>query len=329
MRRQAQMRICGLFGPPCAASASRRGWSFERAARRCVVLNRARCRAAARHRVRSRVCKRRTRAALCTGTARAGLSVPWWLVSTPGGENPNQRGQPSAQDTGTTAALDDLARRLAEAARGMQKQLEPQQVLDRVVSLAVAMVPGAEEATITMVRGRRHVYSAAATGELARWFDVLQNETGEGPCLDAMWNQQTVRVNDLAADPRWPVLGPRAGARGVGSMLCLQLFVHQDTLGALDLLAQEKSAFTDESEHIGLLLASHAAIAVAGSQKLGHAAIALANRDIIGQAKGILMERFKITADQAFDALAKVSQDTNRKLYSVAEDLTRTGTLNR
>jgi GAF domain-containing protein len=244
-------------------------------------------------------------------------------------EVPHQRGQPSAQDTGTAAALDELARRLAEAARGLQQQLAPEQVVDRVVSLAVAMVPGADEATITMVRARRHVYSAAATGDLARWFDVLQNQTGEGPCLDAMWQQQTVRVDDLAADPRWPVLGPRAAERGVGSMLCLQLFVHEDTLGALDLLARERSAFTDESEHIGLLLASHAAIAVADAQRLEHAAIALVNRDVIGQAKGILMERFKITAEQAFDVLAKVSQDTNRKVYAVAEDLTRTGTLDR
>jgi GAF domain-containing protein len=250
-------------------------------------------------------------------------------VSTPGGENLNERGQPSTQDTGTTVALDELARRLAEAARGLQQQLDPEQVLNRVVNLAVAMVPGADEATITMVRARRHVYSAAATGEVAAWFDVLQNETGQGPCLDAMWQEQTVRVNDLAADPRWPILGPRAAERGVGSMLCLQLFVHEDTLGALDLLAFEKSAFTDESEHIGLLLASHAAIAVADAQQLAHATTALVNRDIIGQAKGVLMERFKITADEAFEVLAKVSQDTNRKLHAVAEDLTRTGTLDR
>src|SRR3954466_14175936 len=268
-------------------------------------------------------------AGLCRGTVRAGLSVPWCVVSTPGGENPNHRGQPSAQDTGTTAALDELARRLAAAARGLQEQSDPEQVLDHIVGLAVAMVPGADEATITMVRGRRHVYSAAATGDLARWFDVLQDETGEGPCLDAMWKQQTVRVDDLAADLRWPVLGPRAAARGVGSMLCLQLFASEDTLGALDLFAHAKSAFTDESEHIGLLLASHAAIAVADAQKLEHAAVALVNRDIIGQAKGILMERFKLTADQAFDVLAKVSQDTNRKVYAVAQDLTRTGTLDR
>ena len=84
-------------------------------------------------------------------------------MSTPGAELPHQQGQPSAQDTGTTAALDELARRLAEAARGLQQQLAPEQVLDRVVSLAMAMVLGADEATITMVRARRHVYGTDLT----------------------------------------------------------------------------------------------------------------------------------------------------------------------
>ena len=147
--------------------------------------------------------------------------------------------------------------------------------------------------------------------------------------MDALWNQETVRVDDLGSDSRWPVLGPRAAERGIGSMLCLQLFVLRDTLGSLNLIAYEKSALTDESEHIGLLLASHAALAVASAQELDHSAIALANRDVIGQAKGILMERFKITAEQAFEVLTKVSQDTNRKVYAIAEALTLTGTLNR
>ena len=234
-------------------------------------------------------------------------------------------GQPSAQDTGTQVRLDALARRLADAARSLQGRESPQQVMDSVVKLACSMVPGADEATITMVRKDRHCYSAAATSALASDFDVLQDETGEGPCLDAIWHQETVRVNDLASDPRWPVLGPRAAERGVGSMLCLQLFVHRDTLGALDLLAHAASAFTDESEHVGLLLASHAAIAAADAHHFENVTSALVNRDVIGQAKGILMERFKITADQAFAVLAKVSQDTNRKLSAVAEDLARTG----
>jgi GAF domain-containing protein len=246
-------------------------------------------------------------------------------MSSGGGDDLRQWGQPSAQDTGTMTRLDALARRLAEAARSLQRQESPQQVLDGVVHLARQMVPGADEATITMVRKDRHCYSAAATSELASDFDVLQDETGEGPCLDAIWQQETVRVNDLGTDPRWPVLGPRAEERGVGSMLCLQLFVHRDTLGALDLLAHAKWAFTDESEHVGLLLASHAAIAAADAHHFENVTSALVNRDLIGQAKGILMERFKITSEQAFAVLAKVSQDTNRKVSTVAEDLARTG----
>src|SRR3954452_19000983 len=259
------------------------------------------------------------------GTTYAAPTVPRWAVSTEGDDGLRQWGQPSAQDTGTTARLDALARRLAEAARSLQRQTSPQQVMDGVVHLARAMVPGADEATITMVRKDRHCYSAAATSALASDFDVLQDETGQGPCLDAIWHQQTVRVDDLASDPRWPVLGPRAAERGVHSMLCLQLFVHRDTLGALDLLGRAPSAFTDESEHVGLLLASHAAIAAADAHHFENVTSALVNRDIIGQAKGILMERFKITSDQAFAVLAKVSQDTNRKVSAIAEDLARTG----
>jgi GAF domain-containing protein len=246
-------------------------------------------------------------------------------VSTAGDDGLRQWGQPSAQDTGTHDRLDALARRLAEAARSLQRQTSPQQVMDGVVHLARDMVPGAEEATITMVRKDRHCYSAAATSTLASDFDVWQDQTGEGPCLDVIWQQQTMRVDDLASDPRWPVLGPRAAARGVRSMLCLQLFVHRDTLGALDLLGLAPSAFTDESEHVGLLLASHAAIAAADAHHFENVTSALVNRDVIGQAKGILMERFKITSDQAFAVLAKVSQDTNRKVSAVAEDLALTG----
>ena len=108
-------------------------------------------------------------------------------------------------------------------------------------------------------------------------------------------------------------------------MLCLKLFVARDTLGALDLLAHSPSAYTDESEHVGLLLASHAAIAAVDAHHFENVTSALVNRDVIGQAKGILMERFKITSDQAFAVLAKVSQDTNRKVSAVAEDLARTG----
>jgi AmiR/NasT family two-component response regulator len=105
------------------------------------------------------------------------------------------------------------------------------------------------------------------------------------------------------------------------------LFVEGDDLGALNLLARQPGAFTDESERVGLLFASHTAVALAQAQKLNHLSTALVSRDVIGQAKGILMERYKISASQAFALLARASMDTNRKLHEVAEYLTDTGVL--
>ncbi|MGY1725113.1 GAF and ANTAR domain-containing protein [Blastococcus sp. SYSU DS0533] len=241
----------------------------------------------------------------------------------------DRRGRPSAHATGD-AVRDDLSQRLSDLAREMQHQTDAAAVVEHIVSAVVGTVPGAEEATLSLVQGRRRVESAAATGERARRFDALQRELGQGPCLDAVYEQVTVRVDHLATDPRWPELARRGPAElGVASMLCFQLFVRDNDLGALNLMARRPGAFTDESERIGLLFASHAAIALADAQDLNHITAALASRDVIGQAKGILMERYKVTPEVAFALLVRASQGTNRKLADVAEQLTRTGALGR
>jgi GAF domain-containing protein len=242
-------------------------------------------------------------------------------------EQSGRRGRPSAQAARRAATDDDLSQRLADLARDMQHQVDNAAVMDLVVATVVGTVPGADEATISLVEGRRRVVSAAASSEAARRFDDLQQETQQGPCLDAMYEHGTVRVDDLTRDPRWPELARRAGQLGLSSMLCFQLFVIGDDLGALNLLAARPGAFSDESERVGLLYASHAAVAVAQAQKVDHLATALASRDVIGQAKGILMERYKVSAEQAFALLAKVSQDTNHRLHEVAASLARTGVL--
>jgi GAF domain-containing protein len=236
-------------------------------------------------------------------------------------------GQPSIHDTGMSSGEDDLAQRLTVLARDLQRFSTSQEVLDHIVATVVEMVPGAEDATITVAQQRRTARSAAASSDRARLFDVLQSETSQGPCLDALFEQETLRVKDLTTDDRWPELSARVEELGARSMVCFQLFVTGDTLGSLDVLATEPGAFDDESERVGLLFASHAAIALADAQELENVKEALVNRDVIGQAKGILMERFKITADEAFRLLAKASQQTNRKLNAVAADLAATGTL--
>ncbi|MGH3574909.1 MAG: ANTAR domain-containing protein, partial [Pseudonocardiaceae bacterium] len=144
---------------------------------------------------------------------------------------------------------------------------------------------------------------------------------------DAIYVEQTVRVSDTASEDRWPEFAKRAAQLGVGSMLSFQLYVVGDNLGALNLYNREPDAFDDESEHVGLLFASHAAVAMAGAQRNEQLIRAIGTRDLIGQAKGILMERHKLTAEQAFMLLVRASQATHTKLRDIAEQLTTVGQL--
>src|SRR5829696_9346281 len=196
-------------------------------------------------------------------------------------------------------------------------------MLAAIVAAAVAMIPGVEEGSISVVLGRRQVGSQAPTGELPAQVDAIQEETQQGPCLDAAYVQQTVRVDNLATEDRWPLFAQRASTTGAASMLSLQLYVEGDNLGALNLYARVPNAFDDESEQVGLLFASHAAVAYAGVRKEAQLAKAVASRDLIGQAKGILMERYKISPERAFLVLTGISQATNRKLHDIAAELVR------
>jgi transcriptional regulator with GAF, ATPase, and Fis domain len=237
------------------------------------------------------------------------------------------RGAPSDQDTGRYAGVDDLAVQLSALARDLQAERSEQEVLDEIVAAAVVNVPGAQEAGISQVRERRRIDTTAATSERVQQVDRAQYDTGEGPCLSSIYDERTVRLPDMGSEPRWPRFSARAAQLGVGSMLSFQLYVRGEELGALNLCNERVDAFDDESEHVGLLLASHAAVAMAGVQQREHLRDAMNTRDLIGQAKGILMERYKIPADQAFAILVRASQNDNRKLRDVAEQLSSSGEL--
>jgi GAF domain-containing protein len=235
------------------------------------------------------------------------------------------RGRPSSSDTGEAAGQDMLAVRMGELARSLQQEGSLQDTLQGIVTAAVDTVPGAQFAGISEVQGRLEINTPALTDELVRASDAAQYETG--PCLDAIYVEQTVRVSDMASEDRWPEFAKRAAQLGVRSMLSFQLYVVGDNLGALNLYNREPDAFDDESEHVGLLFASHAAVAMAGAQRNEQLNRAMGTRDLIGQAKGILMERHKLTADQAFMLLVRASQATHTKLRGIAEQLTTVGQL--
>ena len=237
------------------------------------------------------------------------------------------RGEPSAQDTGTAEGDNELAMQFSDLARSLQQSDDPDRTLDEVVRAAVQLIPGTDEASISAVLNRRRVRSQAPTGELARAVDALQDQLGQGPCLDAVYEQETVRVPDMATETRWPQFTQRALQAGAAGMLSIQLYVEGDNLGALNLYARTPGTFDDESEHIGLLFGSHAAIAYAAVQQQAGLTRAIATRQLIGQAQGILMERHKITADRAFALLVQVSQHRNSKLRDIADALVNTGAL--
>jgi GAF domain-containing protein len=236
------------------------------------------------------------------------------------------RGRTSSQYAGDPVQGEDLAALLSRIARELEAEKTLEQTMQALVAAAVDAIPGAEAGGITEVRARgRRIAVRYASDQLVVDLDTAQYDLGEGPCLDSAYRHRTVRVDDFTTEQRWPAFAARARDRGAGSMLLIQLYVQGDDLGALNMYSRRPGAFDDESEQVGLLFATHAAIAMAGVQREEQLRVAISSRDIIGQAKGILMERFKLTADQAFAVLTQASSERNIKLREVAEALAGTG----
>lgn len=215
----------------------------------------------------------------------------------------------------------------AEVARSLSGGDTLEATLDRIVAQAVLTVRGAQFASVSLIRARKQVQTVTATDDVCRRVDAVQYETGEGPCLDAIWDAEMVRVNDLSATDRWPKFAPRASELGICSMLAFRLFVHQDRMGALNLYAGEQNAFTDECARLGAAFAAHAAVAWDHAREVQGLKAANDTRALIGQAQGILMIEQKITAGAAFRLLQEASQRRNVKLRDVAQDVVDTGTL--
>jgi GAF domain-containing protein len=237
------------------------------------------------------------------------------------------RGYARQARTSEGEAIDaGVARDLSELARAMQAEPDTGAVMQRIVDAAVTEIGGATDAAITLLAHGR-ITSPAHTSQRATLVGQAQMHTGQGPCVDAARSEVTIRSDDLRRDDRWPEFGKVAGEQGVLAILSFQLFVEGDSMGALDVYSDTAHGFDPQAENAGLLLAAHAAIALKASRQGENLRIALDSRDIIGQAKGILMERYKIDTGHAFDLLVRSSQSTGRKLREVADELVTTGEL--
>ncbi|GAA4879926.1 GAF and ANTAR domain-containing protein [Actinomycetospora straminea] len=229
------------------------------------------------------------------------------------------------EDTSTRIG-DDLARTLEQAARDLLERGEEEGVehtLALVVRGAIQTVPHVEQAGISLVEEGRRVEAHVPSDDVVRRIDELQNELGEGPCLDSIWYEQRTVIDDMSeAEHRWPRYAKAAQDLGIGSLMSFQLFAQRGSAGALNLYASRPHVFDESTTDAGRLFAAQAALVLHGAQRIQGLHTALESRDVIGQAKGILMERFGVGQAQAFSMLVESSQNTNMKLVKVAEWLT-------
>jgi GAF domain-containing protein len=213
---------------------------------------------------------------------------------------------------------------LARALHVKNAELEP--TLEAIASTAVTMLGPARYAALTVL-SRGELIPRASTGEPPLLLDRLQQKLGDGPCIHAAKYQSVLRIEDTGEDDRWPEFCAEAARLEVRSMLCVPLWIDERGLGALSLYADQPAAFSDPHERVAVLLAAFAALALADAQRADQMHDAVGNRDVIGQAKGILMERHRITADAAFGVLSRVSQAENMKLAEIARRFVETGEL--
>ena len=204
------------------------------------------------------------------------------------------------------------------------------ETLDRFVTLATEMVTGCRAAGVLLIE-QDDAITVASTDPLVVSLHALQRDAQEGPCLDAARSQRSHYATDLASDHQWPAFAPRAVALGVRSVLAYPI-VNAGRVSALNLYADLPEAFGAADRARGLLLTFVAGLAIGAAEDHERAGereenlrAALRTREVIGQAQGILMERERITSDQAFALLRDSSQHLNVKLREVAETLVETG----
>lgn len=246
----------------------------------------------------------------------------------------DDRGRP-AGTSGPAAYGPMLLSSFASLARQLFDNDDLASALARVLKFTVETVSGCDGASVTLVRRGRIVHAVTSGADTAE-LDELQFSTGIGPAPEAMYGEDPVYVPDLPGAQRWPVLAATAEQLGVRSALCFGLYVNRraqwSALGTFTLYATTPDAFSDDDYDFGCVLSAYVAVAVTTAHRQDEvdrreAALhrALSTRDIIGQAKGILMERQRLSAGEAFDHLRRVSQRLNRKLAEVAEELAETG----
>ncbi|OBI92680.1 GAF and ANTAR domain-containing protein [Mycobacterium asiaticum] len=223
-----------------------------------------------------------------------------------------------------TSGDHELAKRMATLARTVALPNKVNDILATVTEAAVELIPGADTAGVLLVRANGKFESVGDVTELPAKLDALQHDLQEGPCAQAALSDTIVRTDDFRSETRWPRYAPAAVELGVLSGLSFKLFTAERTAGALNLFGFAPNAWDADAETVGSVLAAHAAAAILAGRHDEQMQAALASRDRIGQAKGIIMERYGVDEVRAFEMLRLLSQESNDKLVDIAHRVIET-----
>ncbi|MGN6575464.1 MAG: ANTAR domain-containing protein [Nocardioides sp.] len=217
----------------------------------------------------------------------------------------------------------DIAAALAEAALAINSPRTLEDTLDAIARAAQHDVPGFDEAGISIVHRNGSVETKAGTGRLVWHLDNVQSQLGEGPSVDGLREETVVVVDRMAANERWPHYVAEAVSVGVRAQLVVQLYVEEDTVGGLTLYSTSADTISREAHRFAELFAVHAALALGRARRESQLSEALTTRKVIGQAIGLVMARYRIDEERAFQFLVRASSTSNTKLRDIAREVVR------
>ncbi|BCI55778.1 transcriptional regulator [Mycolicibacterium litorale] len=229
-----------------------------------------------------------------------------------------------AADIPTASALDTTVR-IAAFCRDLHATVsaDASAVWGKITRAATTLLPGVEHASITVLDDRPSVQSRAGTDRCAEAVDTAQSSYLEGPGIDAAREQRPQRVDDLRTDGRWSTFVANTGATPIRSIMSYPLFQHEHGCGALNLYAHTPMAFAGPAGQLAEVFCCGAAVVVEAAHRDRQLHHLLTNRDLVGQAKGVLMERFGIDSRAAFSMLAQLADRESQPVPAIARKLLR------
>ena len=215
----------------------------------------------------------------------------------------------------------DITDALAHVARHLNETRSLESTLDTIVETAVRSLEGIDHVGVTIAYRDGRMATRAASDQLVTVLDQLQYDLGEGPCVHAIHQEPVTRIEHADRERRWPRFMVPAVSHGLRSQLGLRLYAERETLGSLNLYSTSVDVIDPDVQPMAELFAAHASIALGRARRDEDLSAALLTRKVIGQAIGILMERYDLDEDEAFAYLARVSSRSNVKLRDVAKEV--------